>query len=56
MVEGTVKSIKVIEGQYVKQGQTLATIESLEFTKLQQWFRIKMSYEPTCDTNQKCSN
>jgi cobalt-zinc-cadmium efflux system membrane fusion protein len=36
LVEGTVKSIKVIEGQYVKQGQTLATIESLEFTKLQQ--------------------
>lgn len=36
LVEGTVKSIKVIEGQFVKQGQTLATIESLEFTKLQQ--------------------
>ncbi|MNJ90857.1 Nickel and cobalt resistance protein CnrB [compost metagenome] len=36
LVEGTVKSIKVIEGQLVKEGQTLATIESLEFTKLQQ--------------------
>lgn len=36
LVEGTVKSIKVIEGQFVKQGQTLATIESLEFTRLQQ--------------------
>lgn len=36
LVEGTVKSIKVIEGQFVKEGQTLATIESLEFTKLQQ--------------------
>lgn len=36
LVEGTVKSIKVIEGEFVKQGQTLATIESLEFTKLQQ--------------------
>lgn len=35
-VAGLIKSIKVIEGQYVKQGQTLATIESLEFTKLQQ--------------------
>lgn len=36
LLEGTVKSIKVIEGEFVKQGQTLATIESLEFTKLQQ--------------------
>lgn len=35
-VPGVIKSIKVIEGQFVKQGQTLATIESLEFTKLQQ--------------------
>ncbi|MGV3612285.1 MAG: efflux RND transporter periplasmic adaptor subunit [Fluviicola sp.] len=36
LVEGTIKSIQVIEGQFVKEGQTLATIESLEFTKLQQ--------------------
>lgn len=35
-VPGMVKSINVIDGQFVKQGQTLAIIESLEFTKLQQ--------------------
>ncbi|MNU89337.1 Cobalt-zinc-cadmium resistance protein CzcB [compost metagenome] len=46
LVEGTVKSIKVIEGEFVKQGQTLATIESLEFTKLQQaYLESKSSLE-----------
>lgn len=46
LVEGTVKSIKVIEGQFVKQGQVLATIESLEFTKLQQsYLESKSSLE-----------
>lgn len=33
---GLVKSIKVIEGQEVKKGQVLATVESPEFTKMQQ--------------------
>ena len=31
---GIVKTIKVIEGQYVKQGQSLATIQSLEYNKI----------------------
>ncbi|MFZ1704696.1 MAG: efflux RND transporter periplasmic adaptor subunit [Saprospiraceae bacterium] len=31
---GIVKNIKVIEGQYVKQGQSLATIQSLEYNKI----------------------
>ena len=33
---GIVKSIKVIEGQHVNAGQTIATLESPEFTKLQE--------------------
>ncbi|MDQ6479692.1 efflux RND transporter periplasmic adaptor subunit [Dyadobacter sp. LHD-138] len=33
---GIVKSIKVIEGQRVNAGQTIATLESPEFTKLQE--------------------
>ncbi len=33
-IGGIVKSIKIIEGQYVKQGQTLATIQSLEYNKI----------------------
>ncbi|WP_306350225.1 efflux RND transporter periplasmic adaptor subunit [Flavobacterium sp. '19STA2R22 D10 B1'] len=33
---GIVKSINVIEGEFVKKGQTLGTIESLEFTQLQE--------------------
>jgi cobalt-zinc-cadmium efflux system membrane fusion protein len=35
-LSGIVKSINVIEGQYVKKGQVLATIESPEFAKLQE--------------------
>ena len=35
LVTGVVRSINVIEGQFVKKGQTIAVIESLEFTKLQ---------------------
>lgn len=46
LVEGTIKTIKVIEGEYVKKGQTLATVESLEFTKLQQaYLESKSSLE-----------
>jgi membrane fusion protein, heavy metal efflux system len=33
---GVVTSIKVIEGQYVKKGQALATIESPEFARIQE--------------------
>lgn len=35
-VSGIVKSINVIEGQAVKKGQVIATIESPEFTRLQE--------------------
>jgi len=35
-ISGTLKSIKVIEGNYVKRGQTLATMTSLEFNKMLQ--------------------
>ncbi|WP_027418683.1 efflux RND transporter periplasmic adaptor subunit [Crocinitomix catalasitica] len=44
---GIVKSIRVIEGQKVKKGQVLATIESPEFSKLQQAYlssKSKMTY------------
>lgn len=40
---GVVKSIKVIEGQQVSAGQTLATMESPEFAKLQEAFVISKS-------------
>jgi cobalt-zinc-cadmium efflux system membrane fusion protein len=36
LITGVVRSINVIEGEFVKKGQTIATIESLEFTKLQE--------------------
>lgn len=42
-LSGVVKSIKVIEGQYVKKGQLLATIESPEFAKLQEAYLISKS-------------
>ena len=35
-ISGTIKSIKVIEGNYVKRGQPLATMESLEYNKMLQ--------------------
>lgn len=40
---GVVKSIKVIEGQKVSAGQVLATMESLEFARLQQDFLTSKS-------------
>lgn len=40
---GVVRTIKVIEGQQVSSGQTLATIESPEFTKLQEAFLTSKS-------------
>lgn len=42
-LSGVVKSINVIEGQYVKKGQVLATIESPEFAKLQEAFLTSKS-------------
>lgn len=35
-ISGTIKSIKVIEGNYIKRGQTLATMSSLEYNKMLQ--------------------
>lgn len=40
---GIVKSINVIEGQSVKKGQVLATIESPEFAKLQEAYQTSKS-------------
>ncbi|MCF0059651.1 efflux RND transporter periplasmic adaptor subunit [Dyadobacter sp. CY356] len=40
---GIVRSIKVIEGEFVKAGQTIATLESPEFTRLQESFLISKS-------------
>jgi cobalt-zinc-cadmium efflux system membrane fusion protein len=33
-IPGTIQSIKVIEGQYVKAGQTLATIQSMAYNNM----------------------
>lgn len=40
---GIVKSINVIEGEYVKKGKVLATIESLELAKLQEEYHTSKS-------------
>lgn len=40
---GIVKSINIIEGQSVKKGQVLATIESPEFAKLQEAYQTSKS-------------
>ncbi len=37
-VSGIVKTINIIEGQYVKKGQVIATIESPEFTRIQEQY------------------
>lgn len=42
-LSGVVKTINVIEGQYVKKGQVLATIESPEFAKLQEAYLTSKS-------------
>ncbi|MES2587719.1 MAG: efflux RND transporter periplasmic adaptor subunit [Bacteroidota bacterium] len=42
-IGGVIKTINVIEGEFVKLGQTLATIESLEFTKLQEAYLTSKS-------------
>lgn len=42
-ITGIVKSINVIEGQSVKKGQVLATIESPEFAKLQEAYLTSKS-------------
>lgn len=43
LVTGVVRSINAIEGQFVKKGQTIAVIESLEFTKLQEAYLTSKS-------------
>ena len=43
LVTGVVRSINVIEGQFVKKEQTIAVIESLEFTKLQEAYLTSKS-------------
>ena len=40
---GIVKTINVIEGQRVSKGQTIATIESPEFTKIQEAYLTSKS-------------
>ncbi len=42
-ISGIVKSIRAGEGEFVKKGQTLATIESMEFTKLQEAYLTSKS-------------
>jgi len=42
-IGGIIKTIKVIEGQFVKAGQTIATLESPEFTKLQEAYLTSQS-------------
>ena len=42
-VGGLIKSIRVLEGQYVKKGQTIATLESPEFAKLHQSYKSSKS-------------
>lgn len=43
---GIIKTIKVIEGQYVKQGQSLATIQSLEYNKIRlEKSKLKESFQ-----------
>ena len=46
-ISGLINSIKVIEGQYVKKGQLLGTIESLEIAKMQEEYlssKSKVTY------------
>jgi cobalt-zinc-cadmium efflux system membrane fusion protein len=40
---GIIKSIKVIEGQYVKAGQTIATVQSPEYAELQEAYLTSKS-------------
>ncbi|MBD3581902.1 efflux RND transporter periplasmic adaptor subunit [Flavobacterium selenitireducens] len=42
-VSGNIKSIVVIEGQNVRKGQVIATVESPEFTRIQQEFLTSRS-------------
>lgn len=43
LVAGLIKKINIIEGQFVKQGQALAVIESMEFTKIQEAYLTSKS-------------
>jgi cobalt-zinc-cadmium efflux system membrane fusion protein len=42
-LSGVVKTINVIEGQYVKKGQILATLESPEYARLQEAYQTSKS-------------
>ena len=43
LLGGIIKKINIIEGQFVKEGQTLAIIENLEFTKIQEAYLTSKS-------------
>lgn len=43
LIGGIIKKISIIEGQFVKEGQTLAIIENLEFTKIQEAYLTSKS-------------
>jgi cobalt-zinc-cadmium efflux system membrane fusion protein len=43
LLGGIIKKINIIEGQFVKEGQTLAVIENLEFTKIQEAYLTSKS-------------
>lgn len=56
LVGGIIRSIQVLEGQAVKKGQVLATLENTEFIKLQQeYLTVKNQFSYTRDelTRQK---
>lgn len=42
-LSGVVQTIKVIEGQYVKKGQVLGTVESPEFARIQEAYQTSKS-------------
>jgi cobalt-zinc-cadmium efflux system membrane fusion protein len=43
LLGGIIKKISIIEGQFIKEGQTLAIIENLEFTKIQEAYLTSKS-------------
>jgi cobalt-zinc-cadmium efflux system membrane fusion protein len=43
LLGGIIKKINIIEGQFVKEGQALAIIENLEFTKIQEAYLTSKS-------------
>ena len=43
LLGGIIKKINIVEGQFVKEGQALAIIENLEFTKIQEAYLTSKS-------------